>query len=59
MLICTKQKRARLTTDQLSISLNDVMISNVKEQNVLCVIIDNSLKFDTNVNNICKKVSKL
>ena len=59
MLICTQQKRAKLGTDQLSICLNDVMISNVNEQNALGVIIDNSLKFDTHVNNICKKVSKL
>ena len=59
MLICTQQKRAKLATDQLSVSLNCVMISNVNEQNALGVIIDNSLKFDTHVNNICKKVSKL
>ena len=59
MLICTQQKRAKLGTDQLSISLNDVMLSNVNEQSALGVIIDNSLKFDTHVNNVCKKVSKL
>ena len=35
MLICTQQKRAKLGTDQLSISLNDVMLSNVNEQNAL------------------------
>ena len=35
------------------------MISNVASQNVLGVMIDNSLKFDFHVDNICKKMSKL
>ena len=34
-------------------------IGNVNEQNVLRLIIDKSLKFDSHVNYICKKLSKL
>jgi hypothetical protein len=59
MLICTPQKRSRLPTDKLTVYLNNVSISNVNMQNVLGVIIDNSLKFDIHVDNICKKLSKL
>ena len=35
------------------------MINNVASQNVLGVMIANSLKFDFHVDNICKKMSKL
>ena len=59
MLICTSQKRHRLATDKLSLYINKSMINNVARQNVLGVMIDNSLKFDFHVDNICKKMSKL
>ena len=59
MLICTSQKRYSLATDKLSLYINNSMINNVARQNVLGVMINNSLKFDFHVDNICKKMSKL
>ena len=59
MLICTKQKRNTLINDKLCVHINGSYIDNVTEQNVLGLIIDKSLKFDSHVNYICKKLSKL
>ena len=59
MLICTFQKRYLLATDKLSLYINNSMINNVARQNVLGVMINNSVKFDFHVDNICKKMSKL
>ena len=59
MLICTPQKRLRLVSDVLDLYIDEICFTNVTHQNVLGVTIDNSLKFDIHVENICKKLSKL
>ena len=58
MLVCTQQKRARLGSDQLSLYLNNVQITNVKVQKVLGVKIDCNLKFVDHIDDICKKIAR-
>ena len=55
MLVCTQQKRARLVSDQLSLYLNNVQITDVEVKKVLGVKIDCNLKFVDHIDDICKK----
>ena len=59
MLICTQQKRSRLVNATLSVYINGTYINNVDNQHVLGITIDNSLKFDIHIRNICTKLSRL
>jgi hypothetical protein len=59
MLICTQQRRSLLLDSNLTIFINGSVISNVESQTVLGITIDNSLKFDIHVANVCKKLSSL
>ena len=43
----------------LNVSINESPIQNVEHQNVLGITIDNCLKFQLHVDNICKKLAKL
>ena len=59
MLICSPQKRTRLDTHNLNVTMSGIPLQNVEKQTVLGVIIDNSLKFDAQVEHICNKLGKL
>ena len=59
MLICNKQRRTRLASDQLSVYIKHSMINNVSHHNVLGITIDHSLKFNVHVDNVCKRISRL
>ena len=59
MLICNKQRRTRLASDQLSVCTQHSMINNVSHHNVLGITIDHSLKFNVHVDNVCKRISRL
>ena len=55
----TQQKRSRLVNATLSVYINGTYINNVDNQHVLGITIDNSLKFDIHIRNICTKLSRL
>jgi hypothetical protein len=59
MLVCNKQKRYRLTSNALDVKISDMQVTNVESQKLLGVTFDNNLKFDTQVDNVCNKLSKL
>ena len=59
MLVCTQQKHVRLGNVNLNVSINESLIQNVEHQNILGITIDNCLKFQLHVDNICKKLAKL
>ena len=50
--------RRTLNTDDLHISLNGNILQNMDEGLFLGVTIDNKLKYQTHINNICAKIAK-
>ena len=45
------------TSIQLTIKINEVQIKNSQSEKLLRIIIDNDLKFEDHINNICRKAS--
>ena len=45
------------TSIQLTIKINEVQIKNSQSEKLLGITIDNDLKFEDHINNICRKAS--
>ena len=58
MLICNTQKRIKLPKKELNVMLNGSNLINVDKQMLLGVTIDNNLRIEAHVDNICKKLSR-
>ena len=58
MLITTKQRRHHLQNDRLNITLNELNLQQVNQQKVICVVVDENLKWREHVNGVYKKISQ-
>ena len=56
MTIATRQKH-QLSSLLLDLALNGEKIYQVSENRLLCITIDNKLRWDSHINNVCKTVS--
>ena len=57
MLICTIQKRVRLTSDELRLTFNNTAIPQVKSHTLLGVTLDENLQWIEHTHNVSKKMS--
>ena len=58
MVIATKQKLARLNGDRIQVSIDGETIKNTTIHKLLGLVLDESLDWNSNIDMICKKVSK-
>jgi hypothetical protein len=58
MLICSRQKRAHLQDQTISLSLNDEAVSQVEGLKYLGVYIDCNLNFDQHIDEVCRKLRR-
>ena len=45
------------TSNELTVKINEVEIKNSQSEKLLGITIDNDLKFEDHINNICRKAS--
>ena len=45
------------TSNELTVKINEVQIKNSQSEKLLGITIDNDLKFEDHINNICRKAS--
>ena len=58
MSITTRQKRQRMSTNSLSVSISGVQIEEVKSHRVLGIVVDNNLSWSDHVAHLCKRLSQ-
>ena len=45
------------TSNELTVKINEIQIKNSQSKKLLEITIDNNLKFEDHINNICRKAS--
>ena len=58
MLVTTYQKKTRLETNELRVSLSGIELENVVSEKLLGVVIDNQLSWKTHIDKVAKTVSR-
>ena len=58
MLICSRQKRAHLREQTISVSVGNEIVNQVEDLKYLGVTIDQNINFNDHVDNVCKKLRR-
>jgi hypothetical protein len=59
MIVCSEQKHNRLDASSFQLTMNGKNLENVSHMKILGVTIDQCLKWDVHVTNVCTKLSQM